>query len=172
MTRRRALVLSTLAFVLSAELVHAQGLSVAAGVATPAADFANGAGPGLDAQLQLRTDPLIGRFALRIEISYDHFPGKDGLSGTTFSGQAISLIDDFGGIFYWFAGPGYYQSNHPTSISGHTALEEFNYLGVQAGVGAKFPVLRWNGFVEAEGVRVFTPGTNRIFVPVRFGIRL
>ena len=172
MTRRRALVLPTLVFLLSAEIVHAQGASVAIGAAAPAADLANGASAGFDAQLQLRTDPMIGRLALRIEISYDHFSGKGGAAGTTFSGQAISLIGDLGDTFYWSAGPGYYQSNHPTTINGHTAVEQLNYLGVQAGIGANFPVFRWKGFVEVEGVRPFRGGTTLIFVPVRFGIRL
>lgn len=172
MTRRRALVLPALAFLLSAEIVHAQGASVAVGAATPVADFANGASVGLDAQLQVRTEPMIGPLALRIEISYDHFSGKGGAAGTTFSGQAVSLIGDFNATFYWSAGPGYYQSNHPTTINGHTAVEQLNYLGVQAAIGANFPVYRWKGFLEVEGVRPFRGGTTIIFVPVRFGIRL
>ena len=172
MTPRRALVLSALALLVSTADARAQGASIAVGAAMPAADFASGASAGLDAQLQLRTEPMIGPLALRIEISYDHFSGKDGAAGTTFSGQAVSLIGDFGGSFYWSAGPGYYQSNHPTNISGHTAVEELSYLGVQAAVGANFPVFNWNGFVEVEGVRPLRGGTTLVYVPVRFGIRL
>jgi hypothetical protein len=172
MTRRHRLVLAALAVLLSVESARAQGASVAVGIAMPAADFANGASPGLDAQLQLRTDPMIGPLALRIEISYDHFSGKGGAAGTTFSGQALSLIGDFGRDFYLSAGGGYYQSNHPMTIAGHTAVAQLNYLGAQAAVGANFPVFRWKGFVEVEAVRAFTPGTILIFAPVRFGIRL
>ena len=172
MTSRRALVLSALALLLSAERAHAQRAGVAVGAAVPSGDFSNTSGTGIDAQLQLRTEPMIGPLALRLEISYDHFAGKGGSASTTFSGQAISILGDFGTRFYWAAGPGYYQSNHTTQINGHNVVDQRSYLGAQAAVGMNIPVFRWEGFLELAGVRAFTPGRTLIYLPLRFGIRL
>ena len=105
MTLRRTIVLSALACLLSAERAHAQRASIAVGAAVPAGDFSNTAGTGIDAQFQVRTEPMIGPLALRIEIGYDRFAGKGASASTTFSGQAISILCDFGTVFYWAAGP-------------------------------------------------------------------
>jgi hypothetical protein len=172
MTRRTTIVLAALAVLLSAERAHAQRASLAVGAAVPAGDFTNTAGTGIDAQFQARTEPLIGPLALRIEISYDRFPGKGASGSTTFSGQAISVLGDFGTMFYWAAGAGYYQSNHQTTILGHNVVDQRSYLGAQAAVGMDIPVFRWQGFLEVAGVRAFTPGESLIYLPVRFGIRL
>jgi hypothetical protein len=172
MTLRRTIVLSALACLLSAERAHAQRASIAVGAAVPAGDFSNTAGTGIDAQFQVRTEPMIGPLALRIEIGYDRFAGKGASASTTFSGQAISILCDFGTVFYWAAGPGYYQSNHQTTIEGHNVVDQRSYLGAQAAVGMNIPVFRWQGFLEVSGVKAFTPGASLIYLPLRFGIRL
>lgn len=172
MTTRLALVVSTLALLLSAERVQAQRASVALGAAVPSGDLSKTSSTGFDGQLQFRTEPMIGPLALRIEISYDRLGGRDSSSNTTFSGQAISIIGDFGSRFYWAAGPGYYQSNHAMEISGHHVIDQRSYLGAQAALGMNIPVFRWQGFLEIAAVKAFSPGPSLVYLPVRFGVRL
>jgi hypothetical protein len=172
MTRRATLAISTFALVLFSGSASAQRASLAAGVAMPAGDLSNGAGTGFDIDFQARTQPLLGGLALRIDIGYDHFAGKGGIDGTTISAQTVSLLGDLGSSFYWIAGPGYYQSNEKTQIAGHNVTNQRTYFGAQAALGVNIPVFRWQGFLEAGGVRMFTPGESKMYVPLRFGIRL
>lgn len=151
---------------------RAQGASLAVGVASPVGDYASAAGSGLDAMLQIRTDPMFGPLALRIDIGYDRFPGKGTNGATTMSAETVSLVGDFGSMFYWVAGPGYYQSSVKTQILGHNATEQQSYLGVQAAFGVNIPLFRWQGFLEVSAVKLFQPGPTIAYVPLRFGVRL
>jgi hypothetical protein len=172
MSARRSLALATIALFASAATAGAQGASLAVGAAVPAGDLANTAGTGIDIQLQVRTEPMIGPLSLRIEIGYDRFAGKGASASTTFSGQAVSIMGDFGSLFYWAAGPGYYQSSQTTQISGHNVVDQRSYLGAQAALGMNIPVFRWQGFLEVAGVKAFTPGVSLVYLPLRFGVRL
>ena len=172
MTRRGTLALATIALVLFAGRAHAQRASLAVGVASPISDFSNGAGSGIDIAFHVRTDPIIGPFPLRIEIGYDQFPGKGAVSSTALSSQAVSVTGDFGSIFYWAAGPGYYQTTAKGTILGHQVTDQLQYFGTQAALGVYIPVFRWSGFLEVSAVKLYEPGFNLVYVPVRFGIRL
>jgi hypothetical protein len=172
MTRRATLAIATFALILISSSAGAQRTSLAAGAALPVADLANTAGPGFDIDFQARTGPMLFGLALRLDIGYDHFAGKGGVDNTTVSAQTVSLLGDLGNSFYWIAGPGYYQSTEKSQISGHDVTIQRSYLGAQAALGVNIPVFRWEGFLEASVVRQFTPGQNRMYVPLRFGIRL
>ena len=172
MTRRGTLAMSTFALFLTAASAGAQRASVAVGAVVPVGDYATTAGLGIDLDLQARTEPMIGPIALRLDITYDRFASNGGVSGTTFSSQSISFLGDIGTSFYWVAGPGYYQSSSVVSIAGHNLPDERKYLGAQVGLGMNIPVFRWEGFLEVAGVKLFTPGPSKIYVPLRFGIRL
>lgn len=172
MTRPGALALATLAFLVTGTAARAQSASLAVGAAVPAGGMTSSAGTGIDIALQVRTEPLIGPLPLRIEIGYDHFAGKGAIATTTISAEAVSLTGDLGERCYWFAGPGYYQSNHTTQIAGHNVNDQRSYLGAQAGLGVNIPVFRWQGYLEAGGVKLFTPGSSLVYVPLRFGIHL
>lgn len=172
MTQRATFAIATFALILISNSAGAQRASLAAGVAMPAGDLSSTAGTGFDIELQARTQPMFGGFALRIDISYDHFAAKGGVDATTISGQAISLLGDLGSSFYWIAGPGYYQSTDKSQIAGHNVNDQRSYFGAQAALGVNIPVFRWEGFLEASAVRMFTPGQVKMYVPLRFGIRL
>jgi hypothetical protein len=172
MTRRGILVLSTAALSLLGETAHAQRASLAIGAATPVGDLATTAATGFDIQLQVKTEPMIGPLPLRIDIGYDWLAGKGSASRTTVSAQAVDVTGDFGRLFYWAAGPGYYQSTQTINVAGHNADSQRSYLGVQAAVGVNIPVFRWEGFLEVSGVRFFSPHPTPSYVPIRFGMRL
>lgn len=175
MTRRATLALATFVLVLmsrSASAQGAQGASLAAGAAIPVADLANTAGTGYDINFQVRTQPVLGALAIRIDIAYDHLAGKAGVDNTTISAQTLGLVGDIGNSFYWTVGAGRYQSTDITQVAGHNVNDQRSYFGAQAALGANIPVFRWQGFVEASAVRLFTPGEIKMYVPIRFGIRL
>jgi hypothetical protein len=81
-------------------------------------------------------------------------------------------MDDLGSMFYWAAGPGYYQSSVKTQISGHNVTEQRSYFGAQAALGVNIPVFRWEGFLEVSAAKLFAPGPTIMYVPLRFGMRL
>ena len=175
MTRRATLAISTFALILMSQNASAQGsqgASLAAGAAIPVADLANTAGTGYDINFQVRTQPMIGSLAIRIDISYDHLAGKAGIDNTTISAQTLGLVGDISSRFYWTAGAGRYQSTDVTQVAGHNVNDQRSYFGAQAALGVNIPVFRWQGFLEASAVRLFTPGEIKMYVPLRFGIRL
>ena len=179
MTRRTLLApaaITTIALLLiclSAERAHAQqGASLAVGAAMPTGDLASTASTGFDIQLQVRTEPLVGPLGLRIDIGYDRLSGKNGTASTTISAQSVGIIDNFGPMFYWVVGPGYYQSQQTAQILGHNVTDQRQYLGGLAALGMNVPVFRWEGFFEVAGVKLFTPGPTRMYVPLRFGMHL
>jgi hypothetical protein len=172
MTRRFTFALAASALVLSSAGAHAQSASLALGEAIPVGDFVNSAGAGIDVALQVRTEPMIGPLRLRIEIGYDHFAGKGAVNNTSLSSQAVSLTGDFGSLFYWAAGPGYYQTTSKGTILGHEVTNQLQYFGTQAALGMNIPLFRWEGFLEASAVKLFRPGASIIYVPVRVGVRL
>lgn len=172
MPRRGTFALATFALVAFAGTAGAQRASLAVGVANPVGDFASTAGSGLDIAFQVRTEPMIGPLALRLELGYDFFSGRNGNPGSVFSGQGISVLGDVGSIFYWAVGPGHYDSTIKTEILGHGVTEQGNYFGVQAAVGVNIPVFSWDGFIEVGGTKLFSPNPTISYVPVRFGMRL
>jgi hypothetical protein len=166
---------ATVALLVRSSPARAQeaGVSIAVGVASPESGFTSTASTGYDIALQIRTDPIIGPLALRIDIGYDRFPGKGAISYTTqAAGPAVSLVGDVGSRFYWAAGPGYYQSQLKTQILGHNVTVQNSYLGAQAAVGVNFRIIRWDCYVEASAVRNLQRGINIAWVPIRFGVRL
>jgi len=172
MTRRVTLILSAAVLCTLARTAGAQGASLAVGAATPVGDIANSAGTGFDIQLQVRTGPMVGLLPLRLDIGYDWLAGKGTSRTTTISAQSVSLMGDIGTMFYWVAGPGFYQSSTTLNIAGHSAAGQQDYLGAQAALGMNIPVFRWQGFLEVAGVRLFSPHPTPMYVPLRFGIRL
>ena len=172
MSRRGTFTLAAAALFALAGTARAQRASIAVGAATPVGDLANTAGTGFDIQLQVRTEPMIGRFPLRIDIGYDWLAGKGSSRSTSISAQSVSLMSDVGTRFYWVAGPGFYQSTETVNIAGHNAAAQRNYFGAQVALGMDIPVFRWAGFLEVAGVRLFSPRPTPMYVPVRFGIRL
>ena len=172
MPRRSTLACAALALTMLAGTVHAQRASVAIGAVVPSGDYSTTAGTGFEIQLQARTEPMFGPIALRIDIGYEHFAGRDSTGANTTFSQSISFLGDFGSRFYWLAGPGYYQKGTPVTIDGHTGTRNFSYFGAQGAVGVNFQVLRWDGFLEAGAVKLFAPGPTIAWVPLRFGIRL
>jgi hypothetical protein len=168
----RWIALATIALVVRTPSLRAQGASLAAGVATAAGDFTSTAGTGIDIQLQVRTDPVIGPLPLRIDIGYDRLPGKGAISNYVITAQSVSILGDIGKRFYWAAGPGYYQLNSRITLAGRTGSSERDSFGVQAAFGVNVPVFRWDGFLEISGVRLFSQGPAVAYVPLRFGIRL
>ena len=168
-----ALATAALLFHSSPARAQEQGAAIAVGVASPASGFTNSASTGYDIAFQIRTEPLFGPLALRIDIGYDRFPGKGAIGYTTqMAGPALSLVGDFGSRFYWAAGPGYYQSQVQTQLLGHNVKLQSSYVGAQAAVGVNFRIFSWDTYVEVSAVRDLQKGINTAWVPVRFGVRL
>ncbi len=155
-----AIAIASCAVLLISGTASAQRASIAVGAAVPVGDFTNAAGTGYDIQLQARTEPMIGPLSLRLDVGFDGFSGKGTVSKLTVSAQSISIMGDFSPMFYWVAGPGFYQ------------MPGRQYLGAQVALGMNIPVFRWEGFLEVSGVRFFSPRPITSYVPVRFGIRL
>ena len=172
MIRRGHAAPALFALILAASSAHAQGASFAAGVATAAGDLANTAGAGYDLDLQVRTDRMLGPLGLRIDATYSHLSGKGGASSIQFSSQTVGLVSDFGGMFFWTAGPGYYQSNSKSQLFGHTIVDQRSYLGAQFAVGMNVKLFRWDTFVELGAVKLFGGAANNLYLPLRFGFRL
>lgn len=172
MSRRATFTLAAIALLASAGTARAQRASLAVGVAAPVGSFANTASNGLDVALQVRTEPMIGPLALRIELGYDFFQGKDETARTTIAAQGISVLGDIGSMFYWAAGPGYYESTVKTQILGHEVSEYNSFFGAQAALGMNFPVFGLDGFVEVGAMKLFSPNPAISYVPFRFGMRL
>lgn len=172
MFRRGSVALATIALLACAGSAGAQRASLAVGVASPVGDFASSASSGFDVAFQVRTEPIIGPLPLRIELGYDFFSGKNGTASTAVAAQGISVLGDLGSVFYWAAGPGYYESTVKTQILGHNVTEQRSFLGAQAAVGANFPVFRLDWFVEVGAMKLFSPNPTISYVPLRFGIRL
>ena len=172
MTRRITLMFPAVALFMIAGTAGAQRASLAVGAVNPVGDLANTAGLGWEIQLQVRTEPIVGPLPLRIDIGYDFLSGKNGSRQATISGEAIGLMNDFGGHFYWVAGPGHYTATNTITVAGHNAAGQQDYLGVELALGANIPVFRWDGFLELATVRMFSPHPTPMYVPLRFGIRL
>ncbi len=172
MTRRATLTLSAIALLSVAGTARAQRASLAIGALSPVGDLASTAGPGWDVQFQVRTQPIVGPLPLRIDLGYDFMAGKNGSHSTTISAESIGVMNDFGQLFYWVAGPGHYSATNTIVIDGHNAAGQQDYLGVELAVGMNIPVFRWDGFLEVATVRLFSPRPTPMYVPLRFGIRL
>jgi hypothetical protein len=172
MTRRISLAFAAALLALTAATACAQGASLAVGAAIPTGDFATTAGTGLDIDLQVRTQPMFGPVALRIDGGYDHFAGKGGVSWSTITTAAVSFIGDLGSMFYIAGGPGYYQTQVKTMILTHDVTESRELFGAQAALGMNVPVFRWRGFVEVGATKLFSSAPSVSYVPLRFGVRL
>jgi hypothetical protein len=75
-------------------------------------------------------------------------------------------------MFYWAAGPGSYQTTTKGTIQGHAVTNQLQYFGTQAALGMNIPLFRWRGFLEISAVKLYQPGANLMYVPLRFGVRL
>jgi hypothetical protein len=141
---------------------------------SPVGSFSNAATPGYDIALIAQTGPVIGPLGARVDIAIDHMDGKGPVSGYYYTSYALNLTQRFQGQFYWLGGLGFYsgQDHLTATIGGHGAISYHGALGAQAGAGMLFPLFRWQGFVEVEGVRMFAPGPTVAWVPTRFGIRI
>ena len=171
MTRPIAFTLAAAVFVFASH-AGAQQASLAIGAANPIGDLTSTAKSGFDIQFQARTPPMVGPLSIQLAIGYDWLGGVGTSKSTTIAVQAISLEGDFLPWLYWDAGPGFFESTQTINISGHNALAQQDYLGVQGTVGVEFPLIRWKGFVEGGIVRFFSPHPTPMYVPIRFGVRL
>jgi len=172
MTRGSALALATIALLIATRTAGAQQASVAVGAVVPVGGLSASAANGVDVDLQVRTEPMIGPLSLRIDIGYDFLGSKGPAYGTTITAQSIGVTGNLGSMFYWSASPGYYQTSEKTDLFGHRINALRTYFGAAASLGVNFRVIRWDGFLEASAVRLFSPGPALAYVPLRFGIRL
>jgi hypothetical protein len=145
---------------------------LAVGVAVPSGGLTNTAGTGYDIAFQVRTEPIFGPVAIRIDVALNHFPGINGTSYTQMYGQNIGLIGDIGPNFYWSVAPGYYQLSTRTEVLGNATTEMINHFGGEAAIGVTFPTFGWRSYVEASASKLFVGGPSTIWFPLRFGVRL
>lgn len=174
MTRRVMFTLAAASLFAVTASGRAQTASLAIGAANPIGDMSSTAKTGFDVQFQARTPPMIGPLSIQLALGYDWLGGVGTSKSTTIAVQTISLEGDFLPNLYWVAGPGFYESTRTINVSGHNALDQRSYLGVQAMLGGEFPLpmIRWHGFLESGVVRLFSPAPTPMYVPIRFGLRL
>ncbi len=167
--------MSGAALVLAASLAAAPKLSaqitphfvVAAGLAMPTGDMADGSKMGYNVSAGLGLSAPLLPVGVRIEGMYNAFESKAAGGGTgkisagtvnaTFGGAMLPMVYAIGGLgIYHFA---------PVS-----AGAENNKLGFNIGAGLKIPLTGFGAHVEARYHSVSANGFTSSFIPVTFGV--
>jgi len=148
-------------------------VQLAAGALVPAGPLAAQATTGIGFDLAVRTPPVWRAFALRTDLTFDHWNGTGTTTSFDQQGQALSLVREGAGGVYSFAGLGLFLGQEKVRLpSGSISRTRAHQtLGVQGGVGVRRESW-WGGpFVEVGIVRVFGAApTAFTWIPVRGGI--
>lgn len=139
-----------------------------AGVGLPMGDFGEAVNTGWRVGGLVQAQPRNWPVALRGELGYQGFGGKNGNDGGNILDVTGNVIYDFGRntkdattTFYVIGGPGVYN----ISDGGGTKF------GVNGGAGVNFNLSGFKAFAEARFHSVFTEVSNTNIIPLTFGIR-
>jgi hypothetical protein len=165
--------MSGAALLLAASLVAAPKLSaqitphftVAAGLAMPTGDMADGVDMGYNVSAGLGLSAPLLPVGVRIEGMYNAFGVKSPGTGTskitagtvnaTFGGAMLPMVYAIGGLGIYHFDP---------------AGTENNKFGFNIGAGLKIPLTGFGAHVEARYHHVSANGGSVSFIPVTFGV--
>jgi hypothetical protein len=138
-----------------------------AGVGLPMGDFGDAVNTGWRVGGLVQLKPAALPVALRAEVGYQGFGGKNGAPGGNILDVTANAIYDFAAAkdattsFYVIGGPGIYN----ISDGGGTKF------GLNGGGGINFNLSGFKAFAEARFHTVFTEDSNTNIIPLTFGIR-
>ena len=152
---------------------HAQrrtSIGFAAGATVPVGDLGDATSTGFHVLGTLAVSGTASSpVGLRIDGTYNSLSGKNdgpGVNMWTITGNLVYAFP--GGMTatpYLIAGAGWY--NAKTDESG---AESSNDIGINGGIGVRFPLSGFSTFAEVRFHNAFTDENSRQFIPLTFGI--
>lgn len=159
-------------------------IGASAGLALPSGDVGQWLGSGYDVSVHLALRPAASPLGLRLEGMYGALPYNDasGIGGSTHRVVAgivngtYDLGSGPGGNLYLIGGAGIYGTSDKASYAGQfpDADRTYTNLGVNGGVGYRFPLGDMSAFAEARyhhitGTNSATGGSEQL-IPITVGI--
>lgn len=191
MTRRLLVVLALGAVALSSSRAQAQmntSFSVAGGLASPSGAFRSGTANGynVDNGYNVAAGMNLGfpllPVGIRVEGGFNKFNVK-GLTAGSSANQSIMTGTVNGtvglGMPYLIGGVGYYSTKGSATSSGTTtSTDRDNVVGLNGGVGFRFPLgvistfaeVRYHKMMGSANTTVNKPASNVSYIPITFGI--
>jgi hypothetical protein len=173
MTRKLFAVLAVGMLAVAPVALQAQSTSlvVAGGLAMPTGNLGNSTQSGYNAALGLSIGAPLVPVGVRFEAGLNGFNFKNNVAGDfrVVSGTANATFSL--GAPYIIGGLGYYSARQKTTLVGGTTSEvTHNDMGLNAGVGLKFPLVAISPFVEVRYHMMFGDQNKDVkFVPITFG---
>ena len=164
----------------SAQSMKPVSLGISAGAAIPAGNLADDYNTGFNGTLSLGFNSVGTPLGIRVDGMYNQFGGRDDVFGDDspdfrIMGANANLVFSLPGqgIQPYLIGGGGVYSFKPQLRAASSETD----FGVNAGIGAAFPLSGFNTFIEARFHHIFSddesqfvPGGAKQFVPVTFGI--
>ena len=174
MTRNLLAVLTAGLLVAAPVAAHAQSTSlvVSGGLAMPTGTMGDATQSGYNAALGLSVGMPLVPVGARFEAGLNGFNFKNNVSGNfrVVSGTANAIFSL--GAPYIIGGVGYYSARQTTTLVGGTSsVVTHNAMGLNGGVGMKFPLGMLSPFVEARYHMMLGDANKDVkFVPITFGV--
>lgn len=152
---------------------HAQSTSlvVSGGMSMPTGTMGDATQSGYNAAVGLNVGMPLVPLGARFEAGLNGFNFKNNVSGNfrVMSGTANAIFSL--GAPYVIGGIGYYSARQTTTIAGVSSEVTHNNMGLNAGVGMKFPLGMLSPFVEARYHKMLGDENKDVhFVPITFGV--
>jgi hypothetical protein len=154
-------------------IAHAQrrtSIGFAAGATVPVGDLGDATSTGFHVLGTLAVSGTArSPVGLRIDGMYNSLSGKDpgpGVNVWTINGNLVYAFP--GGMTatpYLIAGAGWYNSKADES-----GAESSSDVGINAGIGVRFPLSGFSTFAEVRFHNIFTDPNSTQFIPLTFGI--
>ena len=174
MTRRLLSLLAVGLLAAAPASLHAQSISLAGGLSQPNGDLSNGVGSGYNATLGFNFGAPLIPVGARIEGGLNGFNYKGGASGDV---RIMNVTAN--GIFnlgmpYLIGGLGYYNRRTNETVLGSRVTDTQSAVGVNGGVGMRFPLGTMSPFAEVRYHAMLgdrTKAANFRFIPITFGVQ-
>ena len=165
----------------SAQSNKAISVGISGGAAIPVGDFADFYTTGYNGTASLMFRSFGSPIGLRIDGMYNRLSVKDETSVSTAEGFPINAVavmsananlvynlPGTGITPYLIGGAGVYGLRFDVEDADDPDVE--TKAGINAGIGASFPLSGFNTFIEARFHHIFTDAFEKQFIPVTFGI--
>jgi opacity protein-like surface antigen len=167
MTRRLLAALAAGLLAVAPVSLHAQTISLAAGLALPISDFGDFEQSGYNATLGLNFGAPLIPVGARIEGSINGFNHSNNVNGDTRILSATANATVGLGMPYLIGGVGYYNAR--TTIGNLEGTS--SSAGINIGAGMSFPLPSLSPFVEVRYHQLFGDNDGIKFIPITFGIK-